>query len=36
VADGTVTLTVRPGVEAARLVSSIAGLEGVTRVEWAT
>ena len=35
VRDGTVTLSVRLGGEAARLVSTIASLEGVTRVEWA-
>ena len=36
VLDGTMTLTVRRGAEAARLVSTIAALQGVTRVEWAT
>ena len=36
VRDGTVTITVRVGGDASRLVSGIAALEGVTRVEWAT
>jgi putative Mg2+ transporter-C (MgtC) family protein len=35
VRDGTVTLTVRLGVEAAELLSRVASLDGVTRVEWA-